>query len=106
MKANLAKALRRAADQFYAAAQTLADLVEHAQLEPPPAPAPAPANAVNDDLMTIREFCQANKVSQSFYYLMRKRGEGPREIRLGGNIAGKVMISRKAAAKWRKQHER
>lgn len=51
---------------------------------------------------SIPEFCDAHGVSRSFYFLLRKDGRGPRELRVGR----RVLITRDAAAEWRAAHER
>ncbi len=50
---------------------------------------------------TIDTFCRTHEISRSEYYLLRKRGLAPAEIRLGR----KVLISVEAAAKWRERME-
>jgi hypothetical protein len=46
---------------------------------------------------TIGEFCQAHRISQSFYYKIKALGLGPRER----HTLGKITISFEAAADWR-----
>jgi hypothetical protein len=50
---------------------------------------------------TIREFCEAHKISQAFYYIMKNEGWGPAEMRAGH----RVLISYEAAADWRRTRE-
>ena len=59
------------------------------------APATAPC------AFTIREFCEAHKISQAFYYIMKNEGWGPAEMHAGQ----RVLISREAAAEWRRARE-
>jgi hypothetical protein len=49
---------------------------------------------------SIREFCDANGISHGTYFNMRRRGEGPREMRIGS----RVLITAEAAAEWRAAH--
>jgi predicted DNA-binding transcriptional regulator AlpA len=51
--------------------------------------------------LSIPEFCAAHGLSRSFYFILRKDGLGPREMRVGG----RVLISREAAADWRRDRE-
>ena len=50
---------------------------------------------------TIREFCQAHRISAAFYYVMKNEGWGPREMTAGSRI----LISFEAAAAWRRERE-
>jgi hypothetical protein len=50
---------------------------------------------------TVKEFCAAHSMSVAFYYVLKAKGEGPREMRLNS----KVLISWEAAEAWRRQHE-
>lgn len=50
---------------------------------------------------TIKEFCDAHGFSIAFYYVLKKRKEAPREMKLGRRI----LISAEAAADWRKTRE-
>jgi hypothetical protein len=72
----------------------------------PPKVAPRPVKPEQrlDDLAawSITEFCRANSMSRSFYYVLQQKGEGPRETRLGS----KVLITRKAAADWLARREK
>ena len=52
-------------------------------------------------MRSIGKFCERNGISQTTYYELRKRGEGPRETRFGK----KVFITHEAEAAWRKAHE-
>jgi hypothetical protein len=57
-----------------------------------------PRTKAPGDCLTIVEFCQRNRISRQFYYKLRRRGEGPSEIRLGN----KVLIAKEAAENWRR----
>jgi hypothetical protein len=48
---------------------------------------------------TIREFCDAHRISQASYFKQRKLGLGPREIEFGR----RRLISVEAAADWRRE---
>jgi hypothetical protein len=50
---------------------------------------------------TIREFCEAHRLSEAMYYKLRNAGLGPREMR----AMRKVTISLEAATDWRRQRE-
>jgi hypothetical protein len=50
---------------------------------------------------TIKEFCESHKISQAFYYVMKSEGWGPAEMHAGQ----RVLISREAAAEWRRARE-
>ena len=50
---------------------------------------------------TIRDFCQAHRISPAFYYKMRSEGWGPKEMWAGS----RVLISFEAAAAWRRARE-
>jgi hypothetical protein len=56
---------------------------------------------VASEVFTIAAFCKAHHISQPYYYRLRERGLGPREMRLGR----KVLISHAAAAGWRRARE-
>jgi predicted DNA-binding transcriptional regulator AlpA len=51
---------------------------------------------------SVKEFCDAHGMSISFYYVLKKRKEAPREMRIGRRI----LISQEAAATWRAERER
>jgi predicted DNA-binding transcriptional regulator AlpA len=53
------------------------------------------------DSYSVIEFCQRHGISRSAFYNALKVGEGPRLMRVGN----RVMISREAAAEWRRQRE-
>jgi hypothetical protein len=47
-----------------------------------------------------QEFCDAHRISRSYYYKLRELGRGPVETHISEN---KVVITAEDAAKWRKQ---
>lgn len=47
--------------------------------------------------MTIAEFCKAFRISEGFFYKLRREGRGPREMRMGR----RTLISMDAADEWR-----
>lgn len=49
----------------------------------------------------IESFCSAHDISRSTFYNLLKAGEAPRLMRVGARI----LISREAAADWRREHE-
>ncbi len=51
---------------------------------------------------TIFEFCGKKRISKSKYFVMRKQGRGPREMRDGKW----VRISPEAVADWDRERER
>ena len=53
------------------------------------------------DCSTIREFCQRHRLPPAMYFKLQKEGRGPRVMHLGRH----VVISREAAAQWRKRME-
>ena len=54
----------------------------------------------HDGAFSIRAFCKRHSISESFFYKLRSLGLGPAIMRVGG----RTLISREAAAAWRKQH--
>jgi hypothetical protein len=52
------------------------------------------------DAFSIPEFCRRHQISESYYHKLKNQGLGPTTMRLGRRI----LISREAAARWRKQH--
>ncbi len=50
---------------------------------------------------TIREFCEAHRISRSMLYKLLAEGAGPRLIKIGT----KNLISAEAAADWRRALE-
>jgi hypothetical protein len=61
-------------------------------LAPPPAPRLA---------LTIPEFCEAFRISDDFYYKLKRQEKGPREMRVGT----RTLISLAAADEWRREQE-
>jgi predicted DNA-binding transcriptional regulator AlpA len=51
---------------------------------------------------TIREFCDAFRISEASFYRMQNRGEGPATMPVGG----RTLISRQAAEAWRLAREK
>jgi len=49
----------------------------------------------------IEEWCERRRISRAFYYVMKRQGRGPRELRNGR----KVTITRQADAEWQKARE-
>ena len=58
--------------------------------------APAPRLA-----MTIEEFCESFRISEGFYYKLKKQGLGPREMKVGT----RTLISVESAIEWGREHE-
>jgi predicted DNA-binding transcriptional regulator AlpA len=50
----------------------------------------------------VPEFCDANGISQSKYYELKRAGRGPREMRIGSKG---VRISKEASEEWRRRME-
>jgi hypothetical protein len=72
-----------------ASAEAVSDLVKP---DPPP-----PRLALN-----ILEFCAAFRISEDFYYKLKRQGQGPREMKVGA----RTLISLAAADEWRIERER
>ena len=53
------------------------------------------------EAFTIEEFCRAHRFSRAHYFNLKRDGIGPREMRVGN----RVIISREAAADWRRERE-
>jgi len=51
---------------------------------------------------SIREFCEAHRVSESMYFKLRNQGLGPAEMSVGS----RRIISFEAAERWRRERER
>ena len=51
--------------------------------------------------LSISAFCVAHGISQSFFYKLKKKGEGPREMKLGA----RTLITFESAAEWRRARE-
>lgn len=54
------------------------------------------------DASSIPQFCRRNSISQAHYFALKKRGEGPDEIRVGR----RVLITAEARARWRAAREK
>jgi hypothetical protein len=50
---------------------------------------------------TVKTFCAAHDLSESFYFKLKNQGLGPREMRVGS----RVLITFEAAAAWRAERE-
>lgn len=50
---------------------------------------------------SIKEFCEAHRISLAHYHNLRNAGKGPRVMRAGN----RVLISRESAAAWRRACE-
>jgi hypothetical protein len=61
-----------------------------------------PDDDASADAYSIAEFCRRHSISESFYFALQAAGEGPRVMKVGG----RVLISREAAAAWRRRRER
>ena len=53
------------------------------------------------DAHTRPSFCASNKISESFYFKLKRQGKGPREIELDGRI----IITPEAERDWRAERE-
>jgi hypothetical protein len=51
---------------------------------------------------TIKQFCEFERISESYYFKMRSEGRGPDETRSGR----RVTITPEAHRRWRKRHTR
>jgi predicted DNA-binding transcriptional regulator AlpA len=56
---------------------------------------------VEPDAMSLGEFCSRHGISRSSFYLLKRAGEAPRLMQVGN----RVLISREAAAAWRRERE-
>jgi hypothetical protein len=54
------------------------------------------------DAFSIASFCERHDISVAHYYRLRCEGKTPAEMKLGSRI----LISKEAAAKWRRERER
>jgi hypothetical protein len=66
-----------------------------ASSEPPPIRGPPPL------AFSIREFCQAHRISEAMYFKMQAAGSAPRTMTVGR----RKLISIEAAAEWRRARE-
>jgi hypothetical protein len=51
--------------------------------------------------LSIQEFCEAHRISEDFYYKLKRQRQGPREMQVGS----RVLISFESAAEWRRERE-
>jgi len=51
--------------------------------------------------LSIAEFCAAHGISEGFFYKLKKKGEGPREMKVGA----RPLITLESAAEWRRERE-
>ena len=51
--------------------------------------------------LSIPEFCDAHGISEGFFYKLKKKGEGPREMKVGA----RTLITLESAADWRRVRE-
>jgi hypothetical protein len=52
-------------------------------------------------VLTIPEFCTAHRISEGFYYKLKRQREGPREMKIGR----RTLITFESAAEWRRKRE-
>lgn len=57
-----------------------------------------------DDLKTIEEFCEANRISESMFYKLKRMrpSKAPRTLKVGKRI----LITPEAEAEWRREREK
>jgi hypothetical protein len=67
------------------------------ETQPKPAAPPPPRLAFN-----IPEFCEAFRISEDFYFKLKRQRQGPREMKVGK----RTLISLAAADAWRIERER
>ena len=60
-----------------------------------------PGSEESSMVFTVRDFCKFAGISQSLYFALKRRGEGPRETR----IAGRVLIAKATAEEWLRSKE-
>jgi hypothetical protein len=61
-----------------------------------------PDVAIDDaDAFSVCEFCRRNRISVQLFYKLKPLGLMPKTFRLGA----RVLISREAAAAWRRERE-
>jgi predicted DNA-binding transcriptional regulator AlpA len=54
------------------------------------------------DAYGVEEFCKRHGISRAYLYLLWRRGEGPRFMRVGA----RRLVSKEAAFDWRRSTER
>jgi hypothetical protein len=62
----------------------------------------APDASLPPGAFSIRTFCKAHNISQSFFHKLQALGLGPKIMRAGR----RVLISNESAREWRRQRER
>jgi len=72
-------------------ASAIADAKAHPIRGPPTPPA----------VFTVRSFCEAHHISESFYFKLKTQRRGPREMQVGARI----LITFESAADWRRERE-
>jgi hypothetical protein len=60
----------------------------------------SPDAADDADAFSVREFCRRNRISVQLFY--KNRSQMPRTF----NVGTRVLISKEAAAAWRRERER
>jgi len=63
---------------------------------------PTHQTADDHDAFTVREFCARHRISVQLFYKLKPLGLMPTTF----NVGSRVLISREAAAAWRRQRER
>ena len=53
------------------------------------------------DADSIPEWCRKNRISQSFFFKMKKMGIAPRTMKVGA----RTLISKEASTEWRRERE-
>ncbi len=53
------------------------------------------------DAFSILEFCSRHGLSSGLYYILKRKGLGPREFR----VQSRILISKEAASDWRRARE-
>lgn len=56
---------------------------------------------IHQDAHSVESFCKRHGISRAYLYLLWRRGEGPRYMQVGA----RRLISREAAADWRRAVE-
>ena len=54
-----------------------------------------------NDVHSIESFCRSNGISVTTYFMLKRKGKGPREMKVGKRI----LISPQAEADWRRERE-
>ena len=57
---------------------------------------------MTEPVLTISEFCEANRLSRSTYYALKRTGEGPLEMKIS---AKRRVITPEANVAWRRQRQ-